>query len=84
MGCTIIAAIYQEHLMEGGTPSEVPIVNPNLIALKVAEGLADLHRNGGYHLARSGFYQKPTGHYLAEFNRARKTWNSSKPEFGGR
>jgi allantoin racemase len=83
MGCTIIAAIYQEHLMEGGTPSEVPIVNPNLIALKVAEGLADLHRNGGYHLARSGFYQKPTGHYLAEFNRARKTWNSSKPEFGG-
>jgi len=83
MGCTIIAAIYQEHLMEGGTPSEVPIVNPNLIALKVAEGLADLHRNGGYHLARSGFYQKPTGHYLAEFNRARKAWNASKPEFGG-
>src|SRR5690606_37970197 len=44
MGCTIIAAIYQEHLMEGGKASEVPIINPNLMALKMAEGLADLHR----------------------------------------
>lgn len=81
MGCTIIAAIYQEYLMEGGKPSDVPIVNPNLIALKVAEGLADLHIKGGYHLARSGFYQKPTGHYLAEFKKARKAWNASKPTF---
>jgi len=81
MGCTIIAAIYQEYLMEGGRPSDVPIVNPNLIALKVAEGLADLHQKGGYFLARSGFYQKPTGHYLDEFKKARKSWNAAKPEF---
>ena len=81
MGCTVIAAIYQEHLMEGGTPSEVPIVNPNLVALKVAEGLADLRRLGGYHLARSGYYQKPSGHYLTEFKRARAVWNANKPKF---
>lgn len=81
MGCTIIAAIYQEYLMEGGAPSEVPVVNPNLIALKVAEGLADLHAKGGYHLARSGFYQKPTDHYLTEFKKARKVWNAAKLDF---
>lgn len=81
MGCTIIAAIYQEYLMEGGTPSEVPIINPNLMALKTAEGLADLHRKGGYFLARSGFYMQPTGHFKTEFENARRSWNASKPEF---
>lgn len=83
MGCTIIAAIYQEYLMEGGEPSPVPILNPNLLALKLAEGLADLHRKGGYFLARSGFYMKPTGHFETEFHRARKVWNGAKPDFSG-
>lgn len=81
MGCTIIAAIYQEYLMEGGTPSEVPIINPNLMALKLAEGLADLKRKGGYSLARQGFYMKPAGHFKDEFENARRTWNASKPQF---
>ncbi|MBB3773403.1 allantoin racemase [Angulomicrobium tetraedrale] len=81
MGCTIIAAIYQEYLMEGGEPSAVPIINPNLMALKMAEGLADLHRSGGYFVARQGFYMKPTGHFDAEFRNARKVWNASKPIF---
>lgn len=81
MGCTIIAAIYQEYLMEGGTPSEVPILNPNLMALKMAEGLADLKQKGGYFLARQGFYMKPTGHFKDEFDNARRQWNASKPDF---
>lgn len=81
MGCTIIAAIYQEYLMNGGAPSPVPILNPNLLALKMAEGLADLRCKGGYFLARSGFYMKPEGHFESEFRRARKVWNKSKPDF---
>ncbi|KQV32653.1 hydantoin racemase [Rhizobium sp. Root1203] len=81
MGCTIIAAIYQEYLMEGGVPSDVPIINPNLMALKMAEGLADLHRKGGYSIARQGFYMQPTGHFKDEFETARRTWNASKPPF---
>ncbi|MGO4567988.1 aspartate/glutamate racemase family protein [Rhizobium sp. 2YAF20] len=81
MGCTIIAAIYQEYLMEGGKPADVPILNPNLMALKMAEGLADLHRKGAYTLARSGYYMKPTGHYEEEFKRARRIWNETKPDF---
>lgn len=81
MGCTIIAAIYQEYLMDGGTPSAVPIINPNLMALKMAEGLADLHRKKAYFIAREGFYMKPKGHFEAEFQRARQVWNKSKPDF---
>lgn len=81
MGCTIIAAIYQEYLMEGGTPSPVPIINPNLMALKMAEGLADLHRKGGYAIARQGFYMKPSGRFATEFATARAAWNASKPVF---
>ncbi|CAH2408367.1 aspartate/glutamate racemase family protein [Mesorhizobium escarrei] len=82
MGCTIIAAIYQEYLMDGGEPSEVPIINPNLMALKMAEGLADLRQKGGYFIARQGYYMKPTGHFADEFARARRVWNSTKPDFG--
>lgn len=67
--------------MEGGEPSEVPIINPNLMALKVAEGLADLHQKGGYFIARGGYYMKPTGHFADEFARARKIWNANKPDF---
>lgn len=81
MGCTIIAAIYQEYLMIGGEPAEVPILNPNLMALKMAEGLADLHQKGAYQLARTGYYMKPTGHFEQEFRRARKIWNETKPDF---
>lgn len=81
MGCTIIAAIYQEYLMEGGTPSEVPIINPNLMALKMAESLADLRRMGGYFIARQGYYMKPFGHFETEFENARKIWNASRPVF---
>jgi allantoin racemase len=80
MGCTIIAAIYQEYLMDGGAPSEVPIINPNQMALKLAENLADLHQKKSYFLARSGFYMQPTGHFKAEFHRARRAWNANKPD----
>jgi allantoin racemase len=59
----------------------VPIINPNLMALKMAEGLADLRQKGGYSIARKGYYMKPTGHFAEEFASARRIWNSSKPDF---
>ncbi|ACI59641.1 Asp/Glu/hydantoin racemase (plasmid) [Rhizobium leguminosarum bv. trifolii WSM2304] len=81
LGCTIIAAIYQEHLMEGGAPSSIPIINPNLMALKIAEALADLYKNKAYFIARDGFYMKPSGHHEQEFRKARKIWNQSAIDF---
>lgn len=74
MGCTIVAACYQRYLMNGGEPAPFAIVNPNLMALKMAETLADLHRKGGYRISRAGYYEKPTGHYASEFGKARASF----------
>lgn len=73
MGCTIVAACYQRYLMNGGTRPSIAIVNPNLMALKVAETLASLKRKGGYQMSRTGYYEKPKGHYEEEFRKARRS-----------
>jgi allantoin racemase len=72
MGCTIVAACYQRYLMQQKGKPEVAIVNPNLLALKMAEGLADLKQGGIYHLARGGFYEQPKGAYRQEFEQQRR------------
>ena len=71
MGCTIVAACYQRYLMTQKTKPDVAIVNPNLLALKMAEGLADLKRAGIYQLARGGYYEQPQGPYRREFEEQR-------------
>lgn len=53
------------------TKPDVAIVNPNLLALKMAEGLADLRRQGIYQSASGGFYEQPKRPYREEFLRAR-------------
>ena len=74
MGCTVVAGCYQRHLMRTGDTGGVTIVNPNLLALKMAEGLADLHQKGAYTLSRLGFYEQPKGHYREQFlSERRKT-----------
>jgi allantoin racemase len=72
MGCTIVAACYQRYLMTQKSRPEVAIVNPNLLALKMAESLADLKRKGAYHVARRGYYEQPKGPYREEFERERR------------
>ena len=42
------------------------------MALKMAESLADLKRQGLYAPARSGFYEKPKGHYREQFLQQRR------------
>ena len=77
MGCTIVAACYQQYLMRGGEAPDIAIVNPNLMALKIAETLADLKQKGGYRISRAGYYEKPTGHYATEFAKARAAFAKS-------
>ena len=74
MGCTIVAACYQHYLMQGGVPAEMAIVNPNLMALKTAEALADLKQKGGYQISRTGYYEKPSGYYAIESAKARASF----------
>jgi allantoin racemase len=77
MGCTIVAACFQRYLMKGGRPPRFAIMNPNLMALKMAESLADLKQMGGYHISRAGFYEQPNGFYGDEFRQARKDFGRS-------
>ena len=72
MGCTIVAACYQRHVMRNNVAPELVILNPNLLALKMAESLADLKRQGLYTLARNGFYEQPKGHYREQFLQQRR------------
>jgi allantoin racemase len=78
MGCTIVAACYQSYLMQGNSGPEFTILNPNLMALKMAETMADLKQKGDYRLSRVGYYEKPKGHYRDEFIKARAQYQASQ------
>jgi allantoin racemase len=58
--------------MKTNAAPEVVILNPNLMALKMAESLADLKRQGLYTMARGGYYEKPKGHYREQFLQQRR------------
>lgn len=77
MGCTIIAACYQRYMMRGNEAPDVTILNPNLMALKMAELQADLKQKGAYQIARSGYYEKPSGHHGIEHIKARKQFQKA-------
>jgi allantoin racemase len=77
MGCTIVAACYQRYLMAGNAAPDVTIINPNLMALKMAELMAGLKQKGGHQMARSGYYEKPAGHYAEEQVKARKSFQKA-------
>jgi len=80
LNCTIIAACYQQYLIEGGEPAAVPIINPNLMALKMAESLADLWKANAYQISRTGYYQQPPApFYKGVTASVRKAWAKAQP-----
>ena len=74
LGCTIIGGCLEREIMTTGRHRELPILNPNLLALKAAESLADLHRMGKYQISRIGFYQRHEQHDAAEAAEVRRRW----------
>ena len=74
LGCTIIGGCLEREVMTSGRHRELPILNPNLLALKAAETLADLHRAGKYSISRAGFYQRHEQHDAAEAAEVRRRW----------
>jgi allantoin racemase len=63
LGCTIIAACLEREILRGGVDAAgLPIVNPNVLAIKTAELLADLRTAGQYRISRRGFYQRAEEH----------------------
>jgi allantoin racemase len=68
LGCTIIAGCLERAIRRGRKEFlTFPIVNPNLAALKMAEALADLKREGRYNINRSGYYGRLHDHNSQEF-----------------
>jgi allantoin racemase len=67
LGCTIVAACYERTVLTGrGDLADLAIVNPNLMAVKLAELFADLQAAGQYRISRSGYYQQHAQHDRAE------------------
>ena len=62
LGCTIIAACYERAVLTGAELGDLAIVNPNVMAVKVAELFADLRAVGQYRISRAGYYQRHADH----------------------
>ena len=81
LGCTIIAACYERAVLNGAHElAAAAIINPNLMAVKVAELFADLRAAGQYRISRRGYYRRHAQHdpeeaqeVLETFLRARET-----------
>lgn len=72
LGCTIISASYERWLRKTGERRNATVLNPNTFALKMAESLADLKRQGIYQISRSGYYQQLQQHDPVEYAEVRK------------
>ena len=80
LNCTIIAAAYQKYLMGGGDPAPFPILNPNLMALTMAEAVGRLRQNGAYQISRLAYYAKPHDvHFRGVSALARKASHEARP-----
>jgi Asp/Glu/hydantoin racemase len=80
LNCTIIAASYQKYLMNGGVPAPFPILNPNLMALTMAESMAHLRQKGAYSISRLGYYMRPhDDHFRAVSARTHDAWKAAVP-----
>jgi len=70
-GCTLISASYEKWLRDTGTERNHALLNPNTMALKMAEALADLRSQGAYQISRRGYYQQLQQHNPGEFEAVR-------------
>lgn len=73
LGCTIIAACFEREVLHGAEEfATLPIVNPNVMAVKAAELLADLRAVGQYRISRRGYYQRHEQHDPIEADEVRR------------
>jgi allantoin racemase len=70
-GCTIISASYEKWLRDTGAQRNPVLLNPNTMALKMAECLAELKTAGAYQISRKGYYQQLQQHNPDEWDAVR-------------
>jgi allantoin racemase len=80
LACTIISASTEKWLRDNRAPRDLTILNPNTMALKMAESLGDLKRQGLYNISRSGYYQKPQQRNAQEFASVRASYGRLGPQ----
>ena len=71
LGCTIISASWEKFLLDTRGSRNRTILNPNTMALKMAETLGDLKSRGLYNISRQGYYEKAQQHDAAEYESVR-------------
>lgn len=76
LACTVIAACVEAELIQRGVRPDFPLLNPNTVALKTAEAMADLYALGQYQVARGGYYGKPQARSAKEFDEVRATYGA--------
>lgn len=59
IACTIVAACVEAWQRENPASRKLPLINPNVSALQMAETLVALRRNNSYAIGRRGYYGKP-------------------------
>lgn len=74
LGCTIIGGCLEKQILSTGQYRDLPVLNPNLLALKSAETLAELHQAGKYTISRRGYYQRQAQHDAAEFEDVKRRY----------
>lgn len=62
VGCTIVSACFERACQNGADLNDLSIINPNVIAVKMAESLVALQRAGQYRISRAGYYQRLEDH----------------------
>jgi allantoin racemase len=81
LGCTIVAACFERAVLRGATDlAQLAVVNPNLMAVKVAELLADLAAVGQYRISRTGYYEQHAQHDPVEAAEVRSFLEGVLPE----
>jgi allantoin racemase len=67
IGCTIVSACYELAVLRGDAElAALSVVNPNVMAVKLAEMFADLNATKQYRISRAGYYQQHTAHDAVE------------------
>ena len=66
IGCTIVSACYELAALDDADLASVSVINPNVMAVKVAEMFADLRASGQYRMSRTGYYQQHHVHDSAQ------------------
>jgi allantoin racemase len=67
IGCTIVSACYELAVLRGDADlAALSVINPNVMAVKLAEMFADLDATKQYRISRVGYYQQHTSHDAGE------------------